>query len=76
MTSESEGDDLRGAALQEAVDAIVQEFDHPGELVVRYTVDDGTKTTTFEVPDSDDQVELVYDGTDDDADPRVSRRSP
>lgn len=61
--------------LQEAIDTIVQAFDHPSSMTMDYEVDGNTKRTRFEVATTDGYTtyELVYEGLDDDAEPSLSR---
>lgn len=64
----------RASQLQEAIDTIVQTFDYPSSVSVDYEAADGTKRTTFEVstPEGGATYELVYDGSEDDAEPTLS----
>lgn len=59
------------AQLQEAIDTIVQTFDHPDAISIEYTFVDGVKQTKFHVPTEDGETtyELVYDGQTDEAEP-------
>lgn len=68
--------DSTGAAqLQEAVDVILQQFDHPSSISITYEYVDGRRHTTLEVATADGTVayELVYDGSRDDAEPGLDR---
>jgi len=64
----------QAAKLQEAIDTIVQSFGHPASLQIHYTATAGEKRTTFDLESSSRTVELTYDGRDDDAEPRLTRR--
>lgn len=68
-------DSTDAARLQEAIDVILQRFDHPPSVSVHYEYVDGRKQTTFEVVTADgtDKYELVYDGSRDDVEPELSR---
>lgn len=61
--------------LQEAIDSLIQHFDHPESLSIEYTTSGRTKQTTFELETADENVtyKLVYDGTTDDVEPEFSR---
>lgn len=61
--------------LQEAIDTILQQFDHPTAISVEYITRDGRKYMTSVVETADETVkyELVYDGSRDDAEPELSR---
>lgn len=65
----------QASRLQEAIDTIVQAFDHPSSMSVEYDTEEGTKRTIFEVTTTDGQVtyELVYDGRTADAEPHLTR---
>lgn len=65
----------RASQLQEAVDMIVQTFDHPTTLSIDYTVTGGEKQTTVDVvtPNGTVTYELVYDGRDDESEPELTR---
>lgn len=60
--------------LQEAIDTIVQEFDHPTRVSIKYSLNDGTKQTIFtvETVDGDITYELVYDGRHDEVEPELT----
>jgi hypothetical protein len=62
------------AQLQEAIDTVVNVFDHPEELSVNYTFENGTKRTIIEVSTGEDRntYELVYDGQDEDTEPELN----
>lgn len=59
--------------LQEAIDTIVKAFDHPEELSVDYTFQNGVKRTIIEISTGEDSnaYELVYDGQDENAEPEL-----
>lgn len=65
----------RASQLQEAIDAIVQSFDHPAEISIDYRADHGQKQTIFDIlaSDGDETYELVYDGRDDAAEPELTQ---
>lgn len=77
MTDSSRKDDPRQqvSQVQEAIDTIVQAFNHPSSMTMDYEVDGSTKQTRFEVTTTDGcaTYELVYDGMDADAEPSLSR---
>ena len=57
----------QAATSQEAMDTIVQAFDHPPTLQISYSTADGQKRTTLELETGTGTAELTYDGRDDDA---------
>lgn len=58
--------------LQEAIDTIVQIFDHPEAISINHLLEDGQKRTTFEITTEDIVTyELVYNGHDDEAEPEL-----
>lgn len=59
--------------LQEAIDTIVKAFDHPDDISVEYTFQNGVKRTIIEIPTGADRnaYELVYDGQDENAEPEL-----
>jgi len=61
------------STIQEAIDTIVQAFDHPASISLEHTIVDGEKQTWFEVTTESVVVcyELRYDGTDDTAEPEL-----
>jgi hypothetical protein len=63
----------KASQLQEAIDRIVQTFDHPAALSIEYHFDTGTKRTAFEIQTSDDVLtyELRYDGQRDEMEPEI-----
>lgn len=65
----------RASQLQEAIDTVVQAFDYPSSISVDYEAIESTKRTTFEVTTADGSVtyELVYEGTEDEDEPEISR---
>lgn len=67
-------DSTDAAQLQEAVDVILQQFDHPSSISITYEYADG-QHTTFEVETADGTVayELVYDGSRDDVEAELDR---
>jgi hypothetical protein len=62
--------------LQEAIDILVQMFDHPSTLSIEYHFDTGTKQTVFEVQTAEDVLtyELRYEGQHDEMEPEIIRR--
>lgn len=68
-------DSTDAAQLQEAVDVILQQFDHPSSISITYEYADSRKHTTFEIETADGTVayELVYDGSRDDVEPELDR---
>lgn len=61
--------------VQEAIDTILQSFDHPRTLSLQYTSDEGIKRTRIEVTThaGAKAYELVYDGRQEDQEPELSR---
>lgn len=61
--------------VQEAIDTILQSFDHPRTMSLEYTSNEGTKRTQIEVTTDAgaETYELVYDGRRDDQEPELSR---
>jgi|GEM_PF-1919718 hypothetical protein len=59
--------------IQEAIDTIVQAFDHPVSISLEHTIVDGEKQTRFEVTTDSEVVcyELRYDGLDETAEPEL-----
>lgn len=62
--------------LQEAIDTIVQTFQHPPEISIKYTVSEGAKQTLIEVQRTDEEstYELVYNGELGESEPELTRR--
>lgn len=61
--------------LQEAIDTIIQTFDHPKTLSIEYTLDRGIKRTTFQISTSEKEeviYELSYDGQRDETEPKIA----
>ncbi len=75
MTEKRAPQSPKAAELQEAIDTIVQTFDHPVELSIHYSFEEGTKRTEIEIQTSEAVAtyELVYDGGRDDAEPDLTR---
>lgn len=73
--SSSRPDSTEAAQLQEALDVLLRQFDHPSSISVYYEYVDGRKQSTFEVEtvDGTDTYELVYDGLRDDVEPERNR---
>ena len=73
--SSSRPDSTDAAQLQEALDVILQRFDHPSSISVKYEYVDGRKHMTFklETVDGTDTYEFVYDGSRDDVEPELFR---
>lgn len=61
------------STIQEAIDTIVQAFDHPSSISLEHRIVDGEKETRFEVTTESEVVcyELRYDGLDDTAEPEI-----
>lgn len=61
--------------LQEAIDTVVQTFDHPDAVSIDYAFEDGTKRTTFEIGQSGEGItyELVYEGRADETEPKLRK---
>lgn len=66
----------RASRLQEAIDTIVQAFDHPENVTIEYAVEGREKRTTFEIGAGADAAvyELVYDGRDEETEPDLTTR--
>lgn len=66
----------RSSQLQEAIDTIVQIFDHPDTIAIDHTFESGQKRTTFEIvtPEGTVSYELVYEGQDEKSEPELTRR--
>lgn len=73
MTDDHSGPVEKAPQLQEAIDVVVQVFDYPPDLSIRYNGSESTKRTRFEVDTGDgtSTYELRYDGRDEDADPEL-----
>lgn len=66
---------MNASRIQEAIDMIVQTFDHPQELSLQYAVDDGTKRTVIKIQTDEKthEYEVSYDGQRDGAEPMLTR---
>lgn len=53
MESTNELSVRTAASVQEAIDSIVQMFDHPEQLSIQYSSSDGHKVTTIEIEDEE-----------------------
>lgn len=73
MSDSSTTPSVHATPLQEAIDRIAAEFDHPSKLELSYESSNGERTTTVTVPgESRVRVfEVRADGSDDDIEPSI-----
>lgn len=65
----------RASQLQEAIDTIVQSFDHPDSVSLEYSFEGGQKRTELEIVSTERITiyELIYNTQDDEAEPELTQ---
>lgn len=71
MPSRKPASSLNASTLQEAIDTVVQQFDHPPEIELRYSAENAQKETEIAVDGQ--RFRLRCTNTEEDADPVLDR---